>query len=80
MADGDLSRRVDVQLPGQFGQLAADANRTVDGLAKIVGDIRQTSDGINAAAGEIAAGNSDPPMRTEQQAASLEETARRWKN
>ena len=75
VADGDLSRRVDVQLPGQFGQLAADANRTVDGLAKIVGDIRQTSDGINAAAGEIAAGNSDLSMRTEQQAASLEETA-----
>ena len=75
VADGDLTRRIDIQLPGQFGQLAADANRTVEGLSKIVGDIRQTSDGINAAAGEIAAGNSDLSMRTEQQAASLEETA-----
>ena len=75
VADGDLSRRIEVKLPGQFGQLAADANRTVDGLAQIVGNIRQTSDGINAAAGEIAAGNSDLSMRTEQQAASLEETA-----
>ena len=75
VADGDLSQRVEVTLPGQFGQLAADANRTVDGLAQIVGNIRQTSDGINAAAGEIAAGNNDLSMRTEQQAASLEETA-----
>ncbi|WP_246455111.1 methyl-accepting chemotaxis protein [Thermomonas brevis] len=75
VADGDLTKRVETHLPGQFGQLAADANRTVEGLAKIVGDIRQTSDGINAAAGEIAAGNSDLSMRTEQQAASLEETA-----
>ena len=75
VADGDLTRRIDVKLPGQFGQLAADANRTVEGLARIVGDIRQTSDGINAASGEIAAGNSDLSMRTEQQAASLEETA-----
>ena len=75
VADGDLTRRIEVMLPGQFGQLAADANRTVEGLARIVGDIRQTSDSINAAAGEIAAGNSDLSMRTEQQAASLEETA-----
>ncbi|WP_223809488.1 methyl-accepting chemotaxis protein [Thermomonas sp. XSG] len=75
VADGDLSRRIDAKLPGQFGQLATDANRTVEGLAQIVGNIRQTSDGINAAAGEIAAGNSDLSMRTEQQAASLEETA-----
>ena len=75
VADGDLTRRIELALPGQFGQLAADANRTVEGLSKIVGDIRQTSDGINAAAGEIAAGNSDLSMRTEQQAASLEETA-----
>ena len=75
VADGDLTQRVDTRLPGQFGQLAADANRTVEGLAKIVGDIRQTSDGINAAAGEIASGNSDLSLRTEQQAASLEETA-----
>jgi len=29
VADGDLSRRIEAQLPGQFGQLAADANRTV---------------------------------------------------
>ncbi len=75
VADGDLSRRIEVSLPGQFGQLAADANRTVDGLAQIVGNIRQTSDSISAASSEIAAGNSDLSMRTEQQAASLEETA-----
>ncbi|MFN7184563.1 MAG: methyl-accepting chemotaxis protein, partial [Thermomonas haemolytica] len=75
VADGDLTRRIEIELPGQFGQLASDANRTVEGLAKIVSEIRQTSDSISAAAGEIAAGNADLSMRTEQQAASLEETA-----
>src|SRR5690606_24940726 len=60
---------------GQFGELAADANRTVEKLAEIVGQIRQGSDAMNAAAGEIAAGNNDLSRRTEQQAASLEETA-----
>src|SRR5690606_6009876 len=75
VAEGDLSRRVDAGMPGRFGELAGNANRTVDHLADIVGRIRQGSDAINAAAAEIAAGNNDLSRRTEQQAASLEETA-----
>ncbi|WP_277874041.1 methyl-accepting chemotaxis protein [Aerolutibacter ruishenii] len=75
VADGDLDRRADAELPGQFGQLAADANATVDKLAAIVGNIRSGSDAISAAAGEIASGNNDLSGRTEQQAAALEETA-----
>jgi len=75
VADGELDRRVDVELPGQFGRLANDANRTVDQLAQIVGQIRQGADSISSAASEIAAGNNDLSRRTEQQAASLEETA-----
>ncbi|GAA5074115.1 methyl-accepting chemotaxis protein [Lysobacter panacisoli] len=72
---GDLDRRVEVELPGQFGRLSHDANRTVEQLAQIVGQIRQGSDAISSAAAEIAAGNNDLSQRTEQQAASLEETA-----
>ncbi|GAA5078812.1 methyl-accepting chemotaxis protein [Lysobacter panacisoli] len=75
VADGDLNRRVEVELPGQFGRLSHDANRTVEQLAQIVGQIRQGSDAISSAAAEIAAGNNDLSQRTEQQAASLEETA-----
>ena len=75
VSEGDLDRRADAALPGQFGQLAADANATVDKLATIVGNIRSGSDAISAAAGEIASGNSDLSARTEQQAAALEETA-----
>ncbi|NUS39006.1 MAG: HAMP domain-containing protein [Lysobacter sp.] len=75
VADGDLNRRVEVDLPGQFGRLAGDANRTVDQLTQIVAQIRVGSDAISAAAGEISAGNNDLSQRTEQQAASLEETA-----
>jgi methyl-accepting chemotaxis protein len=75
VADGDLNRRVEVELPGHFGRLASDANRTVDKLSEIVGQIRQGSDAISSAAAEIAAGNNDLSQRTESQAASLEETA-----
>src|SRR5690606_33570566 len=75
VAEGDLSRRAATDLPGQFGDLAGDANRTVAKLTQIVGRIREGSDSINSAAEEIAAGNNDLSRRTEQQAASLEETA-----
>ena len=75
VAEGDLTRRADDQLPGRFGQLATDCNRTVEHLTDIVGQIRGGSDAINVASGEIAAGNQDLSQRTEQQAASLEETA-----
>ncbi|WP_330969617.1 methyl-accepting chemotaxis protein, partial [Lysobacter sp. A3-1-A15] len=75
VADGDLSQEVDAALPGQFGELAANANGTVRQLATVVGQIRAGSDAINAAAGEISSGNNDLSQRTEQQAASLEETA-----
>jgi methyl-accepting chemotaxis protein len=75
VAEGDLTREADADLPGQFGELAANANDTVRHLAQVVGQIRLGSDAISAAAGEIASGNNDLSQRTEQQAASLEETA-----
>ena len=75
IADGDLMRRADAGLPGQFGQLAADANRTVVQLSGVVTGIRQATDAIDSASGEIAAGNGNLSARTEQQAAALEETA-----
>ncbi|HEY4582176.1 MAG TPA: methyl-accepting chemotaxis protein [Lysobacter sp.] len=75
VSDGDLTQHADENLPGQFGDLARNANRTVHQLAGIVGQIRMGSQLINTAAGEIASGNSDLSARTESQAASLEETA-----
>ena len=75
VADGDLTRRIDTRLPGRFGELASDTNRTVEHLTGIVGQIRTGSESINASASEIARGNEDLSRRTEQQAAALEETA-----
>ncbi|GAB6195544.1 methyl-accepting chemotaxis protein [Lysobacter xanthus] len=75
VSDGDLTRHADEDLPGQFGELARNANRTVHQLAGIVGQIRMGSQLINTAAAEIASGNNDLSARTESQAASLEETA-----
>ncbi|MFC3129090.1 Cache 3/Cache 2 fusion domain-containing protein, partial [Coralloluteibacterium stylophorae] len=75
MAEGDLTRRIDRELPGTFGRMRDDANRTAAHLAEIVRGIQVTAGTIRDASGEIASGNQDLSGRTEEQAASLEETA-----
>ncbi|MDI9237440.1 methyl-accepting chemotaxis protein [Lysobacter sp. LF1] len=75
VARGDLEQRMQGEYRGVFARMSHDANETVDRLAQIVSQIREGSDAIGSAAGEIAAGNNDLSQRTEQQAASLEETA-----
>ena len=75
LADGDLSRRIEVELSGLFDEMKQATNSTVDALSAIVRDIKESVDAIHTAASEIASGNADLSIRTEQQAASLEETA-----
>jgi methyl-accepting chemotaxis protein len=75
LAQGDLTARMEGDFHGVFARMRDDANATVAQLTDIVGRIQETSTAINAAAGEIAAGNADLSRRTEQQAANLEETA-----
>jgi len=75
LAEGDLTRRIDADLQGIFGEMKDSTNRTVDRLSGIVATIQQGTRAIDSAAGEIASGNNDLSRRTEQQAASLEETA-----
>ncbi|MEQ8036996.1 methyl-accepting chemotaxis protein [Xanthomonas sp. WHRI 6106] len=75
LSRGDLTVRMHGQFSGVFAQMRDDANATAEQLADIVGRIKSSSTAINAAAGEIASGNTDLSQRTEQQAANLEETA-----
>ncbi len=75
VARGDLTRTIDGDYAGIFGQLKDDTNATVERLREVVGRIKDTSDAINIASKEIAAGNQDLSSRTEEQASSLEETA-----
>ena len=75
LARGDLRARMEGDLEGVFAGMRDDANATVDQLAGIVGRIQHAARAIGEAAGEISAGNADLSLRTERQAANLEETA-----
>ncbi|MES2297587.1 MAG: methyl-accepting chemotaxis protein [Pseudomonadota bacterium] len=75
VAGGDLSAHLECKASNEIGQLMQALEEMNGSLADIVGRIRGGTDSIATASGQIAAGNLDLSSRTEQQAASLEETA-----
>jgi methyl-accepting chemotaxis protein-1 (serine sensor receptor) len=75
VAGGDLTNAIEVRSNDETGRLMRALKDMNDGLVKIVGQVRGSTDTIATASGEIAAGNLDLSSRTEQQAGSLEETA-----
>ncbi len=80
IAAGDLSTRMQGDFHGVFAVMRDDANSTVQHLTQIVGQIQQSAASIRLPPARSPPGNSDLSRRTEQQAANLEETPRRWKN
>jgi methyl-accepting chemotaxis protein len=75
IAAGDLTAQIDVESKDETGQLLQALKDMNASLTRIVGDVRQGTDAIATASGQIAAGNMDLSSRTEQQASSLEQTA-----
>jgi methyl-accepting chemotaxis protein len=75
LSQGDLTQTISKDYPGTFGSVISGMNGTVENLRELVGEIKDSTININAAAKEIAAGNNDLSHRTEEQAASLEQTA-----
>jgi methyl-accepting chemotaxis protein len=74
IAHGDLAMHIQLQ-SGDQSSLLFSLKKMRDDLRLIVANVRQGTDTIATASGQIAAGNQDLSSRTEQQAASLEETA-----
>lgn len=75
IAQGDLRARFEMQGKNEIAQLFGAAQRMRDGLENMVRVVRNGTDAIGVGVGEIASGNIDLSSRTEQQAASLDETA-----
>jgi len=75
VADGDLTSDIVITSKDETGQMLQALKDMNDSLVGIVGNVRQGTDTIATASGQIAAGNQDLSSRTEEQASSLEETA-----
>ena len=75
IAEGDLTRKIEVNSTNEIGKLLQALKDMNESLVRIVGHVREGTDAIFNASGEIAAGNQDLASRTESQASTLEETA-----
>ncbi|WP_168263668.1 methyl-accepting chemotaxis protein [Rhizobium leguminosarum] len=76
LAEGDLERAMDENLPGSFVAMAHTYNQAVEALRGTLADVRATTDEIEGGAGNLASSADDLAKRTEQQAGALEESSR----
>ena len=74
VAAGDLGSEVQVRSTDETGQLSLALKEMQDSLVNIVSKVRSGTETIALASAEIAAGNQDLSIRTEQQAGSLSDT------
>ena len=75
LADGDLTRSIEGNYQGAFGELKDYTNQTVHSLRRMISQIAEAAASVSTAAQQIARGNQDLSARTEEQASSLQETA-----
>jgi len=75
MAEGNLAVRITPRGRDEVGQLVQALADMRERLAQVVAGVRSNAEGVAMASAEIAHGNHDLSMRTEQQASALEETA-----
>jgi methyl-accepting chemotaxis protein len=74
VASGNLTSTIEVRSRDETGQLLQALADMNDSLKGIVGRVREGTESISSASSEIASGNLDLSVRTEAQAASLEQT------
>ena len=75
LSSGDLRQRLSKHYDGDFAILKDNANRTIDQLASVLSSIQTSSLSLRDGVRQIAEGNDSLNDRTQQQAASLEETS-----
>jgi methyl-accepting chemotaxis protein len=75
IAQGDLTRAIQVDSNNEIGHLQRALMDMRDSLSKLVGRVRQGTQTIASASSQIASGNLDLSTRTEAQAQALKDTA-----
>jgi methyl-accepting chemotaxis protein len=75
VAEGDLTREIEIPSNDVVGELVQSMNDMRKRLLDLVSRVRDSAESVASASSEIASGNADLSNRTESQAAALEETA-----
>ncbi|WP_297111687.1 methyl-accepting chemotaxis protein [uncultured Devosia sp.] len=75
LARADLTQRVTGEFSGAFAELRDNTNAVADRMARVMGDLQETSRRLKTATGEILTGSNDLSERTSRQAAMVEQTS-----
>ncbi len=75
LAEGDLTVRITDAFEPEFQKIKDDSNAVADKFETIVSQLRETSNALRTATGEILSGANDLADRTTKQAATIEETS-----
>ncbi|MBY0238762.1 MAG: MCP four helix bundle domain-containing protein [Burkholderiaceae bacterium] len=75
LAEGDLSKTIDKQYEGSFGELKSFANNTVNRLLQVVMEVNQGAHSLASASEEVSATAQSLSQASSEQAASVEETS-----
>jgi methyl-accepting chemotaxis protein len=75
LKDGRLNHRIEQSFPPEYEVLRSDFNATLAVLAEQIGQVAQSAQGVRSGASEISASAQDLSERTEEQSASLSQTA-----
>jgi methyl-accepting chemotaxis protein len=75
VAAGDLTRRMDGEHAGIFGQLQSDLNRMIGQLVETISQVTSAAQALNAAAGQVSSTSQSLSQGASEQAASVEQTS-----
>ncbi len=75
LSEGNLAQTIDTAFGGEYEQLRANFNQTVEKLHETITLVVETAESIRSRGREISQSSEDLSRRTENQAATLEETA-----
>jgi methyl-accepting chemotaxis protein len=74
MAQGDLTRRIERDYVGLFGQVKDSVNTSTEKLTQVMGEVRAAADALTGAANQVSATAQSLSQAASEQAASVEET------
>ena len=74
-AEGDLTRRIQRDYQGLFGQVKESANTTADNLTRVMAEVRAAADALTGAAGQVSDTAQSLAQAASEQAAGVEQTS-----
>jgi methyl-accepting chemotaxis protein len=74
VADGDLTKKLDIDTKDEVGQMALALNRAIESMRSTLDEVRGSADNVASSAQQLAASSEELSSGAQEQASNLEET------